>query len=263
MSSKRNSKRKQVEDEEQEDELVIEDKKPVKKTTKKAKTAKKVMKKPSKETREEAKVVVTSKVGDDGKPRCFWVGFNGDDLMRKYHDEEWGEQVHDDNRLFEMLMLEAFQSGLSWKTILHKRENFYKAFDGWDIDTVAAYDEVKYESLMNDAGIVRNKLKIRASIHNAGVIQRIRDETGKSFDHWVYNSELVPKNKPIILNASKICSGDPLLSGKSIESIAAAKRFKKLGFKFLGPTTIYSFMEAVGLVVDHVNTCFKSPHYKA
>lgn len=183
----------------------------------------------------------------DGKTRCSWC--LGDPIYVKYHDEEWGTPVHDDKWLFEFLVLESFQAGLSWLTILKKRENFRKAFSNFDVKKVAKYDEKKYEALMQDAGIIRNQLKIRAAINNAQRFIEIQKEFG-SFDKYVWS----------------FVGGEPLRNKlKSLKEIqprtkisdAMSADMGKRGFKFRGSTICYAFMQAVGMVDDHLDNCWR------
>ncbi|NOU46534.1 MAG: DNA-3-methyladenine glycosylase I [Bacteroidales bacterium] len=179
--------------------------------------------------------------------RCAWPSTNA--LMIQYHDHEWGVPLHDDKKLFEFLVLDAFQAGLSWQTILNKRENFRKAFDDFDYHKIADYDTAKEDQLMNDAGIIRNKLKIKATIGNAKAFIRIQEEYG-SFDAfiWQFTSYKTIDNK---LNA---LSQTPV---KSMESDAMSKVLIAKGFKFVGSTICYAFMQAAGMVNDHVEKCFR------
>lgn len=179
--------------------------------------------------------------------RCAWP--QDHDLMIKYHDEEWGVPLHDDHKLFEFIILDAFQAGLSWKTIINKRENFSKAFDAFDYTKIALYDESKVQSLMQDAGIIRNQLKIRATIGNAKAFMNIRAEFG-SFDAYLW---AFVDGKPIVnlfTSLNQIPARTPL-SGK------LSKDLEKRGFKFVGSTIVYAFMQAAGLVNDHTVECFR------
>jgi len=181
------------------------------------------------------------------KSRCDWAC--GDEKMERYHDEVWGVPVHDDQKLFCKLCLDLMQAGLNWRTILHKKENFERAFDNFDIKMVAAYDEAKYEELMQDAGIVRNQLKIRAIINNAGRVLEIQKEFG-SFDAYLWgftNGEIVKNHWQ---STAEIPASSPL-------SDAISKDLKKRGFKFVGTTIIYAFLQAVGIVDDHLISCFR------
>ena len=178
--------------------------------------------------------------------RCPWA--DGDEKMTKYHDEVWGVPVHDDQRLFAKLCLDLMQAGLMWRTILYKQENFEKAFNGFHIETVAGYDEAKYEDLMQDAGIVRNRLKIRAIINNAARVLELQKEFG-SFDAYLWgftNGETV---KNAWRSLDEIPASTPL-------SDSISKDLKKRGFRFVGTTIIYAFLQAVGIVNDHLISCF-------
>lgn len=181
------------------------------------------------------------------KTRCAWP--SNDELMIQYHDEEWGVPVHDDHKWFEFIVLDGFQAGLSWKTILHKRENFRKAFDNFNYQKIARYDEVKIESLIQDAGIIRNKLKIRSTITNALAFMEVQKEFG-SFDKYIWQFV----NNKTIDNKQK--SIDQMVA-TSDESDAMSKDLKKRGFKFVGSTICYAFMQAAGMVNDHTVDCFR------
>ncbi len=178
---------------------------------------------------------------------CEWP--TNDALMLIYHDEEWGTPVHDDQLLFEHLLLDSFQAGLSWKTILHKRENFRKAFDGFDIQRVANFDQTRVESLMQDAGIIRNRQKIEAVINNARRVLEIQQEFG-SFDTYIWQFT----SGTTKVNRCKTISDIPATSS---ESDAMSKDLKKRGFKFTGSTICYAFMQATGMVNDHVMDCYR------
>jgi len=181
------------------------------------------------------------------KKRCFWV--SDDPLYIEYHDKEWGVPVYDDARLFEFLVLETFQAGLSWITVLKKREHFRGAFDNFDYHKIAKYKELKYESLLQNAGIIRNKLKIRAAITNAQVFIDIQNEFG-SFSQYFWSFS---KGKPIVNKFHKreeVPATTPL-------SDKISKAFKQRGFKFVGSTVIYAYMQAVGMVNDHTTDCFR------
>lgn len=181
------------------------------------------------------------------KQRCPWT--SDDKLMIRYHDKEWGVPVHNDKKLFEFLVLEGFQAGLSWRTILHKRENFRKAFDNFDFNKVVTYDKRKINSLLNDAGIVRNKLKIEAAIINAKAFLLVRKEFG-TFDKYIWS---YVKGKPI---KNKFRSLKELPARTELSDLIS-KDLKKLGFKFVGSTIIYAHMQATGMVNDHLKTCFR------
>jgi DNA-3-methyladenine glycosylase I len=181
------------------------------------------------------------------KDRCAWVG--ADPLYVAYHDEEWGVPVHDDRRLFEMLVLEGAQAGLSWLTILKKREGYRRAFDGFDPEMVARYDVLKVEGLLADPGIVRNRRKVEATVRNARCFLEIREEF-ETFDRYLWgfvggepvqNRWRTLQKVPAETEASRVLSRD----------------LKRRGFGFVGPTVIYAFMQAVGMVNDHTTDCFR------
>ena len=178
--------------------------------------------------------------GEDGKARCGWSASAPEFLS--YHDTEWGFPVSDDRRLFEKLSLEGFQSGLSWRTILAKRENFRAAFRGFDFDTVARFTERDVERLLKDAGIVRHRGKIEAVINNARQAREMVKQEG-SLAAFVWRHEPVAQ------------AGTAKVVSTSAESVALSKKLKKLGWKFVGPTTVYAFMQAMGLVNDHAEGC--------
>ncbi|MFH1049647.1 MAG: DNA-3-methyladenine glycosylase I [bacterium] len=179
--------------------------------------------------------------------RCDWT--QDDELMMKYHDEEWGVPLHDDQKLFEYIVLDAFQAGLSWKTILHKRENFRRALDNFNPKKIAKYSEKKIEKLMNDAGIIRNKLKIQATITNAKAFLEIQKQFG-TFDKYIWQFT----NFKTIKHKRKTIHDLPATSKESDEM---SKDLKKRGFKFVGSTICYAFMQAAGMVNDHTVTCFR------
>ncbi len=181
--------------------------------------------------------------------RCAWTG--DDPLYREYHDHEWGVPAHDDQHLFEMLLLEGAQAGLSWITILRKRENYRNAFDNFDVDAVAQYDDAKFAELLADPGIVRNRLKVRAFTQNAQAFLRTQDEFG-SFDTYIWQ---FVDGKPII-NRWAALSEVPV---ETETSRAMSKDLKKRGFTFVGPTICYAFMQACGMVNDHTIDCFRHP----
>ncbi len=183
----------------------------------------------------------TTIVGPDGKLRCSWCAAAPDFLA--YHDTEWGFPVSDDNRLFEKLCLEGFQSGLSWRTILAKRENFRAAFHNFDIDRIARFTHHDVNRLLKDAGIVRHRGKIEAVINNARQAQDLIKQEG-SLAAFVWGYEPDKKNL-----------AKPQTVSTSAESIALSKDLKKMGWKFVGPTTVYAFMQAMGLVNDHIEGC--------
>ena len=179
--------------------------------------------------------------------RCAWAA--GNELAIRYHDEEWGVPVHDARTLFEFLILEGAQAGLSWNTILNKRENYRKAFDNFDPECVALFDRRKIQQLLRDPGIVRNKLKIGAAVENAKAFLRVQKEFG-SFDRYIWQ---FVGGKPR-LNKRKSLRQVP---ARTAESDAMSKDLKRRGFRFVGSTICYAFMQAVGLVNDHVVDCFR------
>jgi len=182
--------------------------------------------------------------GPDGRPRCRWCGAAPEFFA--YHDHEWGFPVADDQRLFEKLCLEGFQSGLSWRTILAKRENFRAAFDGFDFNRIAAYDAADRQRLLADTGIVRHRGKIEAVINNAARACELVAEFGSVAAYvWRYEASAPP--------------AVPQAASVSAESIAMSKDLKKRGWKFVGPTTVYAFMQAMGLVNDHAEGCVMRP----
>ncbi|SNR80978.1 DNA-3-methyladenine glycosylase I [Lutibacter flavus] len=181
------------------------------------------------------------------KIRCNWCG--NDPLYMEYHDTEWGVPVYDDAKLFEFLILETFQAGLSWITILRKRENFRVAFDNFNYKKIATYNEDKFDELIQNAGIIRNKLKIKATISNAIAFMEVQKEFGSFSNYiWKFTNGKPIKNKP-----------------KSLEDVPAttelsdiiSKDLKKRGFKFVGSTVIYAHMQATGIVNDHITDCFR------
>ncbi|MDQ0064992.1 DNA-3-methyladenine glycosylase I [Chryseobacterium lathyri] len=180
------------------------------------------------------------------KIRCGWC--DKDDLYRKYHDEEWGRPIYDDETIFEFLILESFQAGLSWYTILSKRENFRKAFDDFNYKKIADYTEDKIEELMNDAGIIRNRLKISATVSNAQRFLEIQKEFG-SFSKYIWG--FVGGNP--VDNCPKTLADVPAVTDISD---ALSKDLKKRGFKFMGSTVVYAHMQATGMVNDHIGNCF-------
>lgn len=181
--------------------------------------------------------------------RCGWV--NEDPLYINYHDEEWGEPIHDDRKLFELLILEGAQAGLSWYTILKKRENYRAAFDQFDAERIAAYDDERIELLMQNAGIMRNRLKIQSVVTNAQAYLRIREEFG-SFDRYIWQ---FIGGQPVV-NHWKVLLEVPV---KTAESDAMSKDLLKRGFKFVGSTICYAYMQATGMVNDHTTSCFRYP----
>ncbi len=191
----------------------------------------------------------TTYTGPDGKPRCRWCGDAPEFLH--YHDTEWGFPVGDDQRLFEKLCLEGFQSGLSWRTILAKRENFRTAFHGFDFHRVAAFTELDVTRLLNDAGIVRHRGKIEAVINNAKRAKELVAREG-SLAAFIWRYE--PDVKEL---------AQPQTTSTSGASVALSKELKKQGWKFVGPTTVHAFMQAMGLINDHVEDCVIRPKSEA
>ncbi|MDO6962434.1 DNA-3-methyladenine glycosylase I [Rhizobium alvei] len=189
--------------------------------------------------------------GPDGQNRCFWYG-GLDDYMH-YHDNEWGYPVHDDIRLFEKICLEGFQSGLSWLTILRKRENFRKAFAGFDFETVARFDDADIARLLEDKGIVRHRGKIVSTINNAQRAITLRDEFG-SLDAYFWRFAPLPGERPDEIDLTWL-KANPV----SPASTRLSKDLKKRGWTFVGPTTVYAFMQAMGLVNDHLPGCWCRP----
>ncbi|WP_456461550.1 DNA-3-methyladenine glycosylase I [Lutibacter sp.] len=181
------------------------------------------------------------------KIRCSWCGDNP--LYVTYHDTEWGVPVYDDAKLFEFLVLETFQAGLSWITILKKRENFRKAFDNFNYKKIATYNEAKFEELIQNTGIIRNKLKIRATISNAIAFIKIQKEFD-SFSNYIWS---FTNGKPIINNWGNLRE---IPAATSLSNMIS-KDLKKRGFKFVGPTVVYAHMQATGMVNDHVIDCFR------
>ena len=173
--------------------------------------------------------------------RCRWCNLKNP-LYVRYHDEEWGVAVHDDHTLFELLILESFQAGLSWECVLNKREHFRKAFDNFDLDTVCGYDEAKLQSLQQDANIIRNRLKIRAAVNNAKIFREIQGEYG-SFDRYLRTFT----GDTILYETDKTTS--PLSDRISAD-------LKKRGMKFVGSTIVYSYLQAIGVINSHENDCF-------
>ena len=176
---------------------------------------------------------------------CTWPG--DDELMNKYHDEEWGTPLHDDRKLFEFMVLDAFQAGLSWKTVLHKRRNFDQAFAGFDPLKVSKFKEDKIEALLQDPGIIRNKLKVNATVTNARAFLAVQKEFG-TFDKYIWQ---FVNHKPVINRWSSMGQ----IPAKSDLSDAMSKDLLSRGFKFVGSTICYAFMQAVGMVNDHLISC--------
>lgn len=185
--------------------------------------------------------------------RCLWVP-NNNSLYTKYHDEEWGVPVHDDKIIFEFLLLESFQAGLSWLTILKKRENFKKAFSNFDFMKVAKFNDKDVERLLKDKEIIRNKLKILATINNAQKFIEVKSKN-KSFSNFLWS---FVDGSPIVNKFKEI--GE--VPSKTFLSEKISKELKSLGFKFLGPTVMYSHMQATGIVNDHITSCFRYKEIK-
>jgi DNA-3-methyladenine glycosylase I len=183
--------------------------------------------------------------GPDGKPRCWWA-LGSEDYLG-YHDDEWGRALHGESELFERLTLEAFQSGLSWLTILRKRENFRRAFDGFEIEKVAGYGHADIQRLLGDAGIVRNRRKIEAAVTNARAARDLH-AGGETLDELVWSFAPDPASRTAPTTAAE-------LPASTAESTAMAKGLKERGFVFVGPTSAYATMQAAGLVNDHLAGC--------
>jgi DNA-3-methyladenine glycosylase I len=186
-------------------------------------------------------------VGDDGRPRCGWIGVDPD--YRRYHDDEWGTPLHGDRPLFEKICLEGFQAGLSWITILRRRSGFREAFDGFEIDAIAAYDDDDVERLMADDRIIRNRAKVLATIGNARVTaELVRDSPG-ALDEIIWGFAPPPRRRP------RTWADIPAVTP---ESAALSAQLRKLGFRFVGPTTMYALMQSAGLVDDHLAECWRA-----
>jgi len=184
------------------------------------------------------------RVGGDGNVRCWWCG--DDPLYVGYHDDEWGRRVTDDTRLFEKLCLEGFQSGLSWLTILRKRENFRAAFDGFDVEKIAAYTDADVERLLGDAGIVRHRGKITSTVNNARRAIELHEAEGSLARYVAQYAVETPVRT----------DGPMPIASTSPNSTAMSKDLKRRGWSFVGPTTMYAFMQAMGLVNDHLDGCW-------
>lgn len=183
----------------------------------------------------------------NNKQACSWP--KGDPLLIKYHDKEWGTPLHNDKKLFEFLILEGFQAGLSWLTILKKRKNFQKAFDRFDFNKVAKYDQRKINSLLKDSGIIRNKLKIESAIINAKAFIEVRKEFG-TFNKYIWH---FTSGKPIHNRFRSLKE----IPARTELSDLISKDLKKRGFKFVGSTIVYAHMQATGMVNDHIKSCFR------
>ena len=183
----------------------------------------------------------------DNKIRCQWCVGNA--VYEKYHDEEWGVAVYDDQRLFELLILETFQAGLSWIIILNKREHFREGFDHFDYRKIAQYEEIKIQELMQNPGIVRHQLKIRSTVSNAAAFMKVQEEFGSFSNYiWRYTNGI-----PIVNHPKSVKD----IASTSTLSDSISKDLKKRDFKFVGSTVVYAFMQAVGIVEEHVENCWK------
>ena len=194
----------------------------------------------------------TVPASEDPRSGCGWE--YGDPLLIDHHDREWGVPCHDDRALFEQLMLEGFQAGLSWLTILRKREGFSRAFDGWDAARIATYDESDVARLLADPGIVRHRQKIEAAIRNARALLQLQDEHG-TFDRYLWafvGGAPLPANRPRTLSD---------VPAQTAESVALSKDLRRRGFTFVGPTICYAFMQNVGMVDDHLDGCFRATEH--
>ncbi len=187
------------------------------------------------------------------KNRCPWA--NTDPLYIAYHDEEWGVPLHDDRKLFEFIVLEGAQAGLSWITILRKRENYRHLFDGFDPEKIARYDERKISGLLTDSGIIRNRRKVESAVKNARAFLEIQEKSG-SFDRYIWQFT----DGKTICNAWQDIAAIP---AQTSESEAMSRDMKKRGFSFVGPTICYAFMQATGMVNDHLTGCFRYEEIKA
>ncbi len=183
----------------------------------------------------------------DDHVRCPWPG--DDALMLEYHDREWGVPQHDDQRLFEFLILEGAQAGLSWSTILNRREGYRAAFDGFDYEQVARYGEADVARLLADEGIIRNRLKVRSAIQNAQALIAVREEWG-TFDAFIWSFVDGEPQRNAVTSLEEI-------PAETAQSLAMSKELKRLGFNFVGPTICYALMQATGMVSDHVVSCFR------
>ncbi len=184
----------------------------------------------------------------DTKKRCWWLN-NASDLYINYHDNEWGVPSHDDSYLFEMFILESFQAGLSWLTILNKRENFRSAFDNFDPIRISEYNDIKVDELMNNEGIIRSRAKILAAIENAKTFLKVKEEFG-TFSNYIWSFS----------NNKVLTDLDDKYEPRTKFTDAIAKDLKKRGFKFMGPTTTYAYIQAIGIVDAHDLNCYKHPN---
>ena len=192
-------------------------------------------------------LLLSKRIMKNNKQTCSWP--KGDPLLTKYHDTEWGVPLHNDKKLFEFLILEGFQAGLSWLTILRKRKNFRKAFDKFDFNKVATYDQLKINSLLQDSGIIRNKLKIESAIINAKAFIEVRKEF-KTFNKYIWK---FTGGKPIHNRFDSLKE----IPAKTELSDLISNDLKKRGFKFVGSTIVYAHMQATGMVNDHIKSCFR------
>jgi DNA-3-methyladenine glycosylase I len=187
-------------------------------------------------------------MGADGRARCWWCGDDPDYVA--YHDVDWGTPIHDDRALYELLCLEGFQAGLSWITILRKRPAFRLAFDGFDVEKVAAYGDAEIDRLLGDAGIIRHRGKIEATIGNARAVLELHDG-GRTLDSLVWKMGVHPKGRERPAAIGEVPPMTP-------EAAALSKELKKLGFRFVGPTTVYAFLQSAGVVDDHLAGCWRA-----
>ncbi|WP_182086702.1 DNA-3-methyladenine glycosylase I [Aureimonas sp. ME7] len=186
--------------------------------------------------------------GEDGCARCAWAGSDADYV--RYHDEEWGRPTADDDRLFEKLCLEGFQAGLSWITILRKREAFRRAFDGFSVEAVARLGEADVERILLDPSVVRHRAKIVSAIGNARAVLRLREATGRSLAHFLWSFEPPPGERPEVVTAEWVRANPATPASHRL-----SKALKGRGFSFVGPTTAYAFMQSMGFVNDHLDGC--------
>ncbi len=193
--------------------------------------------------------------GPDGIARCWWA--HGSESYASYHDEEWGRPTRDDRWIFEKLCLEGFQAGLSWLTILNKRENFRRAFANFEIDRVARFNSRSVDRLLRDAGIVRHRGKIESTINNAKRARELRDEFG-SLAAFVWQFEPPAASRPKTMTRAAL-----MKMAKTPESVALSKELKRRGWSFVGPTTMYAFMQAAGIVNDHLKGCAAGEHCRS
>jgi DNA-3-methyladenine glycosylase I len=187
-------------------------------------------------------------IGVDGRPKCSWC--LGTPVYEEYHDDEWGVLIRDDKDLFAKLMLDGFQAGLSWSTILYKRDNFDRAFDGWDPEKIAAYTQDDIDRLLADPGIVRNRLKVNGAVKNARAYLQLKDEEGSFSDYlWSFVG-----SDTIVMRPKSMED----IRATSPESDAMSKALKARGFTFVGSTIVYAFMQAVGMIDDHLEGCWRT-----